>query len=56
LFIQIISILFAKESVQVTVPQYKTRHDNQAGRLRLQPPLAKTYKTENNYRGIIYRD
>jgi len=36
--------LFAKELVQITVQQSKTRYSNQAGRLRLQLPLAKTYK------------
>jgi len=40
----IIIILFARETVQITVQQIKTWHDNQAGRLRLQLPFAKTYK------------
>ena len=37
-------ILFARETVQITVQQSKTWHDNQAGGLRLQLPFAKTYK------------
>jgi len=46
IIIIIIIILFARETVslQITVQQSKTWHDNQAGRLRLQLPFAKTYK------------
>ena len=35
-------ILFAKEQVQITVQQCGTWHDNQAEKLRLQLPIAKT--------------